>query len=85
MESFFPLFYFPLRVALSPSERVCQTDLPFFLVSFLADKEIYLIFCSSERVFIVFLVCVKPCPLNKKKKKKLYVCLYESRTSCFPD
>lgn len=40
-------------VALSPSERVCQTDLPFFSV-LLADKEINLIFCSSERVFIVF-------------------------------
>ena len=39
--------------ALSPSQRVCQTDLPFFSV-LLADKEIYLIFGSSERVFIVF-------------------------------
>lgn len=56
MDSFFPLDLFPPEGGPVPFWASLQ-DRPaffFFFSVLLADKEIYLIFCSSERVFIVF-------------------------------
>lgn len=59
----------PDGAALSPSERVCQTDLHFFFLFFsvlLADKEmkLYLLFLRE------YLLCFSLCPTLSTEQKK---------------